>query len=107
MLKSNSNLTRRNKGFWVGKACPERSRRIWFSERSGEKGDIRKISFLWLFIAVTLMLTNIGIAQDKDQNPREQQRAAEQRRRAGRERLNIFIMRSLDSLLERVGESVG
>jgi len=43
---------------------------------------MRKISFLWLSIAVTLMLTNIGMAQDRNRAPDERQREAERREQA-------------------------
>ena len=49
----------------------------------------------------------LGMAHDRNQDTSELQRRAEQRERAGRQRLHVFIMQRLDSLLERVGESVG
>ena len=68
---------------------------------------MRKISFLWLFIAAMLVITHLGIAQDQNRDPDELQRRIEQRERAGRERLNGFVMQRLDSLMERVGENIG
>ena len=72
---------------------------------------MRKRSFLWLSIVVTLMLTYTGIAQDKSQNPGKRQLLQDQNipsvankwTKAGQEQ----FMQRLDSLLQHVGESVG
>ena len=71
---------------------------------------MRKGNLLWLCIATTLILTNVVMSQDPDRNPDERQRKAElreRRARAGQGRLKTFIMGSLDSLLQQVGENIG
>ena len=73
---------------------------------------MRKRSFLWLSIVVTLMLTHTGIAQDKNQKPKRAvgKWAKEAKKWNGDKenplRINNFIMQRLDPLLKHIGENM-
>ena len=73
---------------------------------------MRKRSFLWLSIVVTLMLTHTGIAQDKNQKPKRavEKWAKEAKKWNGDKenplRINNFIMQRLDPLLKHIGENM-
>ena len=73
---------------------------------------MRKSSFLWLSIVVTLMLTHTGIAQDKNQKPKRAvgKWAKEAKKWNGDKenplRINNFIMQRLDPLLKHIGENM-
>ena len=62
---------------------------------------------LWLCIVATLMLTTVGIAQDKDRNPDEQQLGRNWRERAAQDRMEIFVRQTIIPLLQRASKSVG
>ncbi len=61
---------------------------------------------LWLCIVAMLMLTTVGIAQDKDRNPDEKQLNRDRMQRAIRDRMDDFVNRLTDPLVQRVSRSL-
>ena len=62
---------------------------------------------LWLCIIATLMLTTVGIAQDKDRSLDEQQLDRNRRQRTPQNRTVIFAKQTIIPLLQRTIKSVG
>lgn len=62
---------------------------------------------LWLCIVVTLMLTTVGIAQDKDRNPDGKQLDGDRRARAVQSKTVIFVKQIIMPLLQRASERIG
>ncbi|RKU12469.1 hypothetical protein C6502_05870 [Candidatus Poribacteria bacterium] len=60
----------------------------------------------WLCIVVMLMLTTVGIAQDKDRNPSERQLRRDRIQRAAQNRMAEFVRQVTDPLVQRVSKSV-
>ena len=60
----------------------------------------------WLCIVVMLMLTTVGIAQDKDRNPSEKQLRRDRIQRAAQDRMDDFVKQVTDPLVQRVSKSV-
>ena len=61
---------------------------------------------LWLCIVAMLMLTTVGIAQDKDRNPGEKQLGRDRMQRAIQDRMDDFVKQVTDPLVQRVSKSV-
>ena len=61
---------------------------------------------LWLCTIATLMLTTVGIAQDKDRNPSERQLRRDRIQRAAQDRMDDFVKQVTDPLVQRVSKSV-
>ena len=61
---------------------------------------------LWLCIVATLMLTTVGIAQDKDRNPDEKQLDRDPIPRAVQDRMEMLVRRTVAPLVQRVSKSV-
>ena len=61
---------------------------------------------LWLCIVATLMLTTVGIAQDKDRNPDEKQLDRAPIPRAVQDRMEILVRGTVAPLVQRVSKSV-
>ena len=62
---------------------------------------------LWLCTIATLMLTTVGIAQDKDRNLDERQLDRNRRQRAAQNRTVIFVRQAITPLLQLTSKSVG
>ena len=60
----------------------------------------------WLCIVAMLMLTTIGIAHDKDQNPSERQLRRDRIQRAAQDKMDDFVKQVTDPLAQRVSKSV-
>ena len=60
----------------------------------------------WLCIIVMLILTTVGIAQDKDRNPSERQLRRDRIQRAAQDRMDDFFKQVTDPLVQRVSKSV-
>ena len=61
---------------------------------------------LWLCIVTTLMLTTVGIAQDKDRNPGEKQFRRDRIQRAAQDRMDDFVKQVTDPLVQRVSKGI-
>ena len=61
---------------------------------------------LWLCIVAMLMLTTVGIAQDKDRNPDEKQLDRDRMQQAVQDRMDNFVKQITDPLVQRVSKSV-
>ena len=59
-----------------------------------------------LCIVAMLMLTTVGIAQDKDRNPDEKQLKRDRMERAIQDRMDNFVKQVTDPLIQRVSKSV-
>ena len=60
----------------------------------------------WLCIVAMLMLTTVGIAQDKDRNPSEKQLGRNRMQRAAQDRMDDFVKQITNPLVQRVSKSV-
>ena len=61
---------------------------------------------LWLCIGAMLMLTTVGIAQDKDRNPSEKQLGRDRIQQAAQDRMDDFVKQVTDPLVQRVSKNV-
>ena len=61
---------------------------------------------LRLCIIAMLMLTTVGIAHDKDQNPSEKQLDGDRMQRAIQDRMDNFVQQVTDPLVQRVSKSI-
>ena len=59
-----------------------------------------------LCIVAMLMLTTVGIAQDKDRNPSEKQLGRDRIQQAAQDRMDDFVKQVTDPLVQRVSKSV-
>ena len=61
---------------------------------------------LWLCIVAMLMLTTVGIAQDKGRNPKEKQLDRDRMQQAVQDRMDNFVKHITDPLVQRVSRGV-
>ena len=61
---------------------------------------------LWLCTIATLMLTTVAIAQDEDRNPDEKELDRDPIPRVFQDRMEMFVRRITDPLVQRVSKSV-